>query len=320
MCQQGSRAEQHLRLAANRDRPAQQACDSVRPPSLLETGVHFCDSAREQASCAGGCYAEHGMREGEWSARCMCRQGPRAEQHLRLAANQDRPAQQACDSVLPLNLLGALVNFLQLCEVAGTLRWWLPCRAWHAGGRAECMLHVLTGMSSRTASQAHCQPRSACSAGLRVCMPLRSAGGFCPLLQLCEGADTLCRAWHAKGRAECMLHVPPGTSTRTASRARCQPRSACSADLRGCAAPRSSGSFGPLFQLCQGTGTLCWGLPCRAWHAGGQAECMLHMLAGMSSRTASQARCQPRSASSADLRFCTAPCSARGVGQLFAPL
>ena len=68
-------------------------------------------------------------------------------------------------------------------------------------------------------------------------------------------------------------------------------------------------NFSKLLSLCKGGGTLCWWLLCRAWHGGGQAERMLHLLAGMSTRTASQARCPPRSASSADLCICTAPLS-----------
>ena len=118
---------------------------------------------REQAPCAGGCYTEHGMGEDRRSALCMCWQVRPAEQHLRLAAHRAWPAKQTRVSVLALALLG-LGYTLRLYEGAGTLCWWLLCRAWHRGGRVERTLrtlHVLAGASAGTAFQARCQPRSA---------------------------------------------------------------------------------------------------------------------------------------------------------------
>ena len=94
MCWQVCRAEQHLRLAANRDWPAQLPCESVRPLSLvgfwlvveaLQGSRHLVLVAAMQSMASG-----QGMR----SARCICWQECQAEQHLRLAANRDRPAQQ----------------------------------------------------------------------------------------------------------------------------------------------------------------------------------------------------------------------------------
>ena len=59
----------------------------------------------------------HGMREGKRArasgayTTCACRQETRPKPHLRLAANRDWQAKQACVSVRSLGLLWALVHF-----------------------------------------------------------------------------------------------------------------------------------------------------------------------------------------------------------------
>ena len=141
-------------------------------------GTLFCGSAREQAPCAGGCCAQHGMQKGKQNVCCMCMQKSPEEQHLRLAANRDWPAQQPCVSVRTLALLGALIHF------RGSPREQVPCAggcyAQHGmqkGKQSVCNM-ALAGTLKRIASRARCQRRLACSAAFGVCTFPCSAGSF----------------------------------------------------------------------------------------------------------------------------------------------